>query len=148
LPLALSNVKNLQKQTPKDIFKKTPGKLQRDDENWMRNTSTNCMLVATLIATMVFVVAFTMPGENDQVKGSPIFLECKWFITFFVSDSTALLSSTTSVLIFLSILTSCYIEHDFLYSLPKKVGVWTYNALHLHSSHGRRLQCNLLFGKT
>jgi hypothetical protein len=77
LPLALSNAKNLQKQTPKDIFKKTHGKLQRDDENWMRNTSTNCMLVTTLIATMVFAVTFTMLGENDQVKGSPIFLECK-----------------------------------------------------------------------
>ena len=73
--------------------------------------------MATLIATMVF----TVPGGNDQVKGSPIFLECNWFTIFFVSDSIALLSSTTSILIFLSILTSRYSKHEFLPSLPKRL---------------------------
>ncbi|XP_059438832.1 uncharacterized protein LOC132171518 [Corylus avellana] len=121
VPLAFSSAKNLQKQMPNVLFKKTHGKLQRDGENWMRNTSTNCMLVSTLIATMVFGAAFTVPGGNNQVKGSPIFLERNWFTIFFVSDSIALLCSTSSVLIFLSILTSRYTEHDFLYSLPKRL---------------------------
>jgi hypothetical protein len=121
VPFQCSSEKNLDGEIPYDLFIRTHDQLQRDDENWMRNTSTNCMLVATLIATIVFAAAFTVPGGNDQVKGSPIFLELNWFTIFFISDSIALFCSTTSILSFLSILTSRYTEHDFLYSLHKRL---------------------------
>jgi hypothetical protein len=121
VPLAFLNEKNSEGQTPKDLFRKTHENLKRDGEKWMRDTATNCMLVANLIATIVFAAAFTVPGGNDQEKGTPIFLERNWFIVFFISDSIALLSSSTSILIFLSILTSRYTEEDFLSSLPRRL---------------------------
>jgi hypothetical protein len=58
---------------------------------------------------------------NDQGKGTLIFLKCNWFLVFFISDSIALLSSSTLILIFLSILTSRYIEIFFLNLLPRRL---------------------------
>jgi magnesium-transporting ATPase (P-type) len=117
--------KNYRRKTPKDLFIETHEKLHKDGEEWMRGTAMHCMLVATLIATVVFAATFTVPGGNDQGnderKGTPIFLEHNWFLVFFVSDSIALLSSSTSILIFLSILTSRYTEKDFLSSLPRRL---------------------------
>jgi hypothetical protein len=113
--------KNYRGKTPKDLFKKTHEKLRKDGEKWMRGTARHCMLVATLIATVVFAATFTVPGSNDQQKGTPILLKHDWFLVFFISDSIALLSSSTSILIFLSILTSCYTERDFVSSLPKRL---------------------------
>jgi len=113
--------KNLEEQTPKDLFTQTHEKLHKDSEKWMRGTAMHCMLVATLIATVVFAATFTVPGGNDQGKGTPIFLERNWFLVFFISNSIALLSSSTSILIFLSILTSRYTEKDFLCSLPRRL---------------------------
>jgi hypothetical protein len=95
--------------------------LQNDGEKWMRGTAMHCMLVATLIAIVVFVAAFTIQGGNDQGNGTPIFLELDWFLVFFISNSIALISSSTSILIFLSILMSRYREKDFLGSLPRRL---------------------------
>jgi hypothetical protein len=79
------------------------------------------MLVAMLIATVVFAATFIVLGDNDQGKGTPIFLERNWFLVFFISDSIALLSSSTLILIFLPILTSRYTEKDFFSSLPRRL---------------------------
>ncbi|KAJ4824940.1 hypothetical protein Tsubulata_050184, partial [Turnera subulata] len=58
---------------------------------------------------------------NFQDSGFPIFGRKKAFIIFIVSDAIALFSSSTSVLMFLGILTSRYTEDDFLISLPRKL---------------------------
>ncbi|KAF5465169.1 hypothetical protein F2P56_015198 [Juglans regia] len=65
-------------KTSKDIFVDTHKKLQKNGEKWMKVTASSCMLVATLIATVVFPSAFTIPGGNNQ-EGIPIFLESNWF---------------------------------------------------------------------
>ena len=121
MPHAFLKAKNSKGQTPKDLFTKTHKTLHKDGEMWMRGTAMHCMLVATLIATVVFAAVFTIPGGNDPKKGTPIFLERNWFLVFFISNSVALLSSSTSILIFLSILTSRYTEKDFLGSLPTRL---------------------------
>jgi hypothetical protein len=121
MPPSYLNKKNTRDQTPQDIFTKTHKELREDGEKWMKDTSNYCMLVATLIATVVFAAAFTVPGGNQQEKGTPIFLESNWFIVFFISDAIALLSSSSAILIFLSILTSRYKEEDFLKSLPGRL---------------------------
>ncbi|KAM1155807.1 hypothetical protein ACFX13_027237 [Malus domestica] len=80
------------------------------------------MIVAALIATIVFAAAFTMPGGNtSDNKGTPIFLRSKTFMLYAISDAVALFSSLTSLLMFLSILTARYAEEDFLESLPKRL---------------------------
>ncbi|KAG6573176.1 Ankyrin repeat-containing protein ITN1, partial [Cucurbita argyrosperma subsp. sororia] len=84
------------------------------------------MLVATLIAAIVFAAIFTVPGGNnnnnhDVNAGSPLFLHHKWFTVFVISDATALISSSTSILLFLSITTSRCAEEEFLTRLPLKL---------------------------
>lgn len=114
-------MRNSKGETPKDLFTKTHADLQKAGEKWMKDTANSCMLVATLIATVVFAAVFTVPGGNNQEKGTPIFLESNWFMVFFLSDAMALISSSTSILMFLSILTSRYTENDFLKSLPARL---------------------------
>lgn len=115
--------KNIDKETAQVVFSKEHKSLAESGEKWLKDTSNSCMLVATLIATVVFAAAFTVPGGNDDKEGNPNFLMRKPFIfmVFMVSDAVALFSSLTSLLIFLSILTARYAEEDFLYSLPKRL---------------------------
>ncbi|GMP36795.1 hypothetical protein CsSME_00008803 [Camellia sinensis var. sinensis] len=65
----------------------------------------------------------TVPGGNNNTSGLPILSTEKAFIVFVVSDAIALFMSTTSLLIFLSILTSRYTEDYFLYVLPHRLSI-------------------------
>ena len=105
--------KNRQGKTPWALFTEEHRDLMKDGEKWMRGTAAQSMLVATLIATIVFSAAFTVPGCHSQQTDTPILL-----MVFAVSDGLALFTSSTSILMFLSILTSRYAEQDFLHSLP------------------------------
>lgn len=87
----------------------------------MKDTASSCMVVATLITTVMFAAAFTIPGGNNESTGRAIFLQSRSFMVFAVSDALALFCSSTSILIFLSILTSRYAEEDFLHSLPNRL---------------------------
>ena len=84
----------------------------------MKDTATSCTVVGALIVTIMFVVVFTIPGGNNQNNSFPIFSNKKLFMVFIISDALSLFSSSTSVLMFLGILTSRYVEEDFLESLP------------------------------
>ncbi|KAF6139442.1 hypothetical protein GIB67_026284, partial [Kingdonia uniflora] len=112
--------KNLEGETPRVIFSEEHKDLVKEGEKWMKDTSTACMVVATLVATVVFAAAFTVPGSNND-NGIPIFLRKDSFMIFVISDAVALFFSTASVLMFLSVLTLRYAEEDFLYSLPKRL---------------------------
>ncbi|KAJ0587872.1 putative PGG domain-containing protein [Helianthus annuus] len=92
-------------------------------EKWMKETGSQCMVVATLIATIVFAAAFTVPGGYDQQNGIPIFHSKATFMVFVIADAISLFSSSASIIMFLSILTSRYAERDFLESLPNKLMV-------------------------
>ncbi|XP_022142431.1 uncharacterized protein LOC111012566 isoform X2 [Momordica charantia] len=116
----ISSEEQKSKLTPRQLFTKEHKDLLTEGEKWMQNTANSCMVVSTLIATVVFAAAFTIPGNYDKT-GTPIFQPNIWFTVFILSDATALISSSTSILIFLSILTSRYTEEDFLHSLPAKL---------------------------
>ncbi|KAF7848327.1 hypothetical protein BT93_L2094 [Corymbia citriodora subsp. variegata] len=88
---------------------------------WMKGTSSSCSVVATLIITVAFAAAFTVPGGNNDSTGIPIFLKKGSFMTFAIADALALFSSVTATSMFLAILTSCYTIEDFLYVLPGKM---------------------------
>ncbi|KAL4288389.1 hypothetical protein HN51_055950 [Arachis hypogaea] len=64
---------------------------------------------------------FHCSGGNDQNNGYPIFLHKNLFMLFIISDAVSPFSSTTSLLVFLGLLTSRYAEDDFLESLPKRL---------------------------
>jgi hypothetical protein len=107
-------------RTPRMLFTEEHKSLLKAGEGWMKDTASSCMLVATLITTVMFAAIFTVPGGNNNT-GTPIFLKSKQFIIFTISDALALFSSVTSILMFLSILTSRYAEEDFLEILPKRL---------------------------
>ncbi|KAK1360448.1 PGG domain-containing protein [Heracleum sosnowskyi] len=91
-------------------------------QQWMKNTSSPATVVAALLVTMAFAAIFTAPGGNND-GGKPLFLNETVFIIFAISDAIALFSSSTSVLVFLSVLNSGFAEEDFLYALPKRLTI-------------------------
>ncbi|KAL4579276.1 hypothetical protein LXL04_015414 [Taraxacum kok-saghyz] len=121
VPPAYRKKKNKFNDDPHDLFTKKHLDLVEKGEAWMKETAAQCMVVATLIATMVFAAAFTLPGGYDQNNGLPLFGPRSALIVFVIADAISLIFSSTSVLIFLAILTSRYAERDFLESLPKKL---------------------------
>ncbi|PWA48173.1 ankyrin repeat-containing domain, PGG domain protein [Artemisia annua] len=107
--------------TPRELFTKEHQDLITQGENWMKATASQCMVVATLIATIVFAAAFTVPGGYNQNDGIPMFKQNLSFVSFVVADAISLFLSSASILTFLSILTSRYAERDFVKSLPMKL---------------------------
>ncbi|XP_059440536.1 uncharacterized protein LOC132172987 [Corylus avellana] len=118
VPLPYSMMKNLEGKTPNELLKSTQKEFKKDREKWIKETTQNSMVVATLIAAIVFAAAFTVPGGNDQETGTPIFLKSNWFTVFFVADVIAMVASSTSILIFLSMFMSRYTEEDFFETIP------------------------------
>ncbi|KAK7413002.1 hypothetical protein VNO78_04811 [Psophocarpus tetragonolobus] len=106
---------------PGEHFTKQHEDLLQKGEGWMQRTASSCMVVSTLIATGVFSAAFSVPGGNNDNSQSPNFLKKASFLVFALSDALALITSSTSTLIFLSILISRYAEEDFRTSLPFKL---------------------------
>ncbi|GKD24152.1 ankyrin repeat-containing protein, partial [Tanacetum coccineum] len=108
-------------KTPQELFTEMHTDLVSRGEKWMKDTAAQCMVVATLIATIVFAAVFTLPGGYNQSTGIPFFIPKSALIVLVISYAISLMLSSVAVLMFLSILTSRYAEHDFLESLPKKL---------------------------
>lgn len=108
------------KETYWDLFVEQRKDLLQEAGQWMKDTSSSCSFIATLIITVAFAAVFTVPGSNDNT-GTPIFLKKTSFMVFVVADALALLTSITANLMFLAILTSRYAAKDFLRSLPRKM---------------------------
>ena len=121
MPPSYPKMRDNENRTPWELFTEEHKELRREGEKWMKDTANYCLIVATLITTVVFAAAFTVPGGSNQDTGIPIFLKSIWFRVFFISDAIALFSSSSSILIFLSILTPRFTEMDFLVSLPSKL---------------------------
>ncbi|KAK4405974.1 Ankyrin repeat-containing protein ITN1 [Sesamum angolense] len=121
VPPSCLEERNRQGLRPRELFSMEHESLLTKGETWMKETANNCMIVATLIATVAFAAAFTLPGGNNGDTGMPILMKRMWFTVFAVSNGVALFCSTTSIIMFLSILTSRYQEDDFLVSLPTKL---------------------------
>jgi hypothetical protein len=118
----IKEVKDQEGKTAWQVFKEEHKALLEEGKNWMKDTSNSCMLAATLIATIAFAAAITVPGGNNQDKGIPIFLSDNTFMVFVVSDALALFSSMASLLMFLAILNARYTtEEDFVMALPERL---------------------------
>ncbi|GFP78964.1 hypothetical protein PHJA_000039900 [Phtheirospermum japonicum] len=112
--------KNADGKTPLTIFNEEHHELAANETQWMIGMATSCTVAASLIATVAFAAAITVPGGNNS-KGFPMFSEENAYVVFAISDALALLASITTVLSFLSIFTSRYAVHDFLYALPNRL---------------------------
>ncbi|XP_062015576.1 uncharacterized protein LOC133732124 isoform X2 [Rosa rugosa] len=115
-------MKNKKGKTPRELFTSEHKGLLHKGEAWMKDTAKSCMIVAALIATIVFSAAIlSVPGGTSDNTGQRNFLKETAFLFFAIADGVALVSSSTSILMFLFILTSRYAEGDFLKSLPLKL---------------------------
>ncbi|KAG2674859.1 hypothetical protein I3760_13G156900 [Carya illinoinensis] len=117
----IKNLKNKDGLTPRELFTNHHKAMVQEGEQWVKGTTTSCTVVGALIVTIMFAIAFTILGGNKQDTGLPLFLQEDLFMVFIISDALSLFSSSTSVIIFLGILTSRYAEDDFLMSLPTKM---------------------------
>ncbi|KAD2804936.1 hypothetical protein E3N88_38313 [Mikania micrantha] len=116
-PPYLREAKNKDGETPHELFSKENEDQVSQGLNWTQD----CMVVATLIITVAFAVAFTVPGGYKGDNGLPFFIHQRSLLVFVVNDAISLFSSSTSLLVFLSVLTSRHGQQDFMYSLPKKL---------------------------
>ncbi|XP_054804055.1 ankyrin repeat-containing protein ITN1-like isoform X2 [Prosopis cineraria] len=114
-------MKNSNGETPRDLFTREHASLRKDAESWTKRTANSCMVVSTLIATGVFSAAFSIPGGINDNSGTPNYLWKRSFMIFAISDAIAFISSSASILVFLSILISRYAEYDFYKSLPSRL---------------------------
>ncbi|KAJ0718661.1 putative ankyrin repeat-containing domain, PGG domain, ankyrin repeat-containing domain superfamily [Helianthus annuus] len=117
MPPYLKEAKNKDGQTPYELFSTENQDLVSKGLQWMKD----CMVVTTLIVTVAFAVAFTVPGGYNQEHGLPVLIHQPAFLVFIIADAISLFSSSTSLLVFLSILTSRHDQLDFMYSLPRKL---------------------------
>ncbi|KAJ0013845.1 hypothetical protein Pint_21542 [Pistacia integerrima] len=113
-------MKNRKDQTPRELFTIEHANLLRKGEEWMRNTATQCMLVATIIATVVFAAIFSVPGGNNDEAGIPTHWRSAVFRMFAVKRVPLII--TTSV------------------------GVWALNSLHIYSNHDASFRLKLFLG--
>lgn len=114
---------NKMKWTACEFFYKTHEKMLNDAEEWLKKTSESCSAVAVLVATVVFAAAYTVPGGLNSKTGSPVLLTEPIYIVFTIMDIIALATALTSVVLFLSILTSSFKMEDFLHTLPMKLSI-------------------------
>lgn len=111
------SMKNLARKTPYDLFLAEHKDLMKEGKEQMKQTAESCMLLATLISTVVFTTVFTVP-DNCNNTGAPILQNKKLCVVLPISEAVTILASLTSILMFLSILTSRYSDNDFLRWLP------------------------------
>ncbi|GAB4830179.1 hypothetical protein Ancab_019821, partial [Ancistrocladus abbreviatus] len=107
-------------KTAEDLFNEKHKEQLEKAQNWTKDTSTSCSTIAALVATVVFAAAYTVPGGTTE-NGIPNFLHYPLFLVFTVMDIVSLTSSLTSLILFLSILTSPYHMQDFHMSIPRKL---------------------------
>ena len=73
VPLKVWGFLNKERLTPRELFTKNHKDMRKDGEQWMKETTTSCTVVGTLIVTIMFAAIFTVPGGNNQNNGFPIF---------------------------------------------------------------------------
>ncbi|KAA8541270.1 hypothetical protein F0562_025233 [Nyssa sinensis] len=91
------DMKNKNGQTPHDLFTMEHKELTKEGEKWMKDTAKSCMIITTLIAIVVFLSAFVIPGGNNT-KGEPILLNERFFKVYSVSKMpTAEISQISNI---------------------------------------------------
>ncbi|XP_010455831.1 PREDICTED: ankyrin repeat-containing protein ITN1-like [Camelina sativa] len=106
--------------TPDVIFTEEHQALRKEGEKWLKGTSTTCMIVATLIATLVFAASITVPSGFNK-DGYPILADSKWFQTFYGASAVAFICSSLAIILFMSILTSRNSSNEFRMMLPSSL---------------------------
>jgi hypothetical protein len=120
IPFQYVTLPNNEGKTAEELFKESHNDQLENAQKWIKETTQSCSTVAALVATVVFAAAYTVPGGSDE-NGTPNFINSPYFLVFTISDVLSLASSLTSLVIFLSLLTSPFELQEFHISLPQKL---------------------------
>ncbi|KAJ6885508.1 hypothetical protein NC651_026214 [Populus alba x Populus x berolinensis] len=120
IPSHYVTLRNDEDKTAEELFKESHQDQLKNAQKWIKETTQSCSTVAALVATVVFAAAYTVPGGSDK-NGTPNFINSPYFLVFTVSDVLSLASSLTSLVVFLSLLTSPFELQEFHISLPRKL---------------------------
>ncbi|WVY91041.1 hypothetical protein V8G54_036555, partial [Vigna mungo] len=116
-PPGLRSKKNKKGKTPVDVFFDEHNQLSKDIKESAKGIADSGMVVATLVATVAFAAALTVPGDKKSVNNV-------WFIVFIVTNAIALFTSSASILSFLSNFTSSrFADAEFVTSLHPSLTV-------------------------
>ncbi|KAF4367417.1 hypothetical protein F8388_025835 [Cannabis sativa] len=63
---SLRNKMNLSGQTPQDLFTEKHNDLMKDSEKWMKKNANICLLVATIIVTIIFQANSDISSSGDE----------------------------------------------------------------------------------
>lgn len=121
LPDHLERNQNEINLTAEQLFTREHKKVVENGQKWLSRTTEACSIVAVLIATVAYTCAYTVPGGTDHRTGKPVLLQKTAFTIFTLADTVSLFFALTSVVFFLSILTSKMQEQEFWLSLPLKL---------------------------
>ncbi|KAL1537475.1 hypothetical protein AAHA92_29983 [Salvia divinorum] len=112
-PPNYKEMRNNDGHKPIDLFWKEHEELLSKGHVYMKSTAESCMLISTIVLSLVFAAAFAPPGGFDQNTGIPILLKKKWSAAFIIFQVLALSSSTLSIIGFWSIISSNYKPQRF-----------------------------------
>ncbi|XP_044496118.1 ankyrin repeat-containing protein NPR4-like isoform X2 [Mangifera indica] len=104
---------NKKGKTARALFTEEHKDLRDKAEKWTKEIANAGIVAATLIATVAFTAALTVPGGTEEDTGTPHFVQRASFIIFAISDAAALLFSSLSIVRFISAFSSQYEEADF-----------------------------------
>ena len=108
VPSALRSVRNNNGKRPIDVFYDEHKQLSNDIKEAAKGIADSGMVVATLVATVAFAAALTVPGDKNNA----------WFVVFILTNAIALFTSSASILSFLSNFTSSrFSQSEFVISI-------------------------------
>ncbi|KAG2391007.1 uncharacterized protein HKW66_Vig0132320 [Vigna angularis] len=108
VPDELKSMRNKNGKTPIDVFYDEHNQLSKDIKESAKGIADSGMVVATLVASVAFAAALTVPGDKGNA----------WFIVFIVTNAIALFTSSASILSFLTNFTSSrFADTEFVISL-------------------------------
>ena len=108
VPGELRRMRNNNGKTPIEVFCDEHKQLSEEIKGAAKGIAESGMLVATLVATVAFAAALTVPGDKNNA----------WFVVFILTNAVALFASSASILYFLSnFTTSRFSQSEFVISL-------------------------------
>ncbi|XP_044496052.1 uncharacterized protein LOC123218612 isoform X2 [Mangifera indica] len=108
-----AEARNKEGKTARALFTEEHKELRKKAEKWTKEIANACIVAATLIATVAFTAALTVPGGTNEGTGTPHFVQRASFIIFAVSDTAALLFSSLSIVRLISVFSYPYEDTDF-----------------------------------
>ncbi|KAF4397054.1 hypothetical protein G4B88_008900 [Cannabis sativa] len=125
---SLRNKMNLSGQTPQDLFTEKHNDLMKDSEKWMKKNANICLLVATIIVTIIFQANSDISSSGDENTNCDISRDQNTNSSniessivkniLLISNTIAMSSSSIAVMLNLFIIISRFSEDELFRPLP------------------------------